>query len=225
MALRSITQRRRGVPKLIVRSHLNTAARELMLSKACHPWVLAFLFADLFHGQGWLEVPLCTNQLARRRVRLLLAVGACVYARGAQAPAPDLPSLSLRDAVRHLPLHQSAQGCEIRNLAGVPRRGCPWNEVPADWFHWSSVISVPWREQSSHINVCETRARDLALRARARQVNLHRQRFLHLMDSQVNLAAASKGRSASRKLAHVLRRSAAVLLACGLRDVNAFVTS
>ena len=107
---------------------------------------------------------------------------------------------------RYLLLQQSARGGEIRNLAGVPHRGCPWQEIPAERFTWDTVLSVPWREPS-RINICEARARDLAIRQRARQPRLHHQRFLHLMDSQVNLNVAAKGRSGSRRLSYVQRKS------------------
>jgi len=90
-------------------------------------------------------------------------------------------------------------------------------------IHWHVVLSVPWRDCHSHINVCEARARDLAVRLRARHRPLHHQRYLHLMDSQVNLNVAAKGRSGSWRVTHVQRRTAATLLAANLRDVNGFV--
>ena len=54
---------------------------------------------------------------------------------------------------------------------------------------------------------------------------MHRMKFLHLLDSQVNLANCSKGRTGSVRLQHILMNSNAVLLATGMRDINGFVRS
>ena len=53
----------------------------------------------------------------------------------------------------------------------------------------------------------------------------HGKKFLHVMDSQVNLAVAAKGRTSSNRLAHVVRKSSATSLATNMRDVNAFTRS
>ena len=126
---------------------------------------------------------------------------------------------------RFLLFHQSARGGEIRNLVGEPRRGCTWHEVPTSWFKWKTVLSVPWKTEDSHINVCEARARDLSVRLRARQVSRHSEQFLHFMGSQVNLAVAAKGRSGSVAISHVQRRTSAALLASNMRDINAYTAS
>ena len=60
---------------------------------------------------------------------------------------------------------------------------------------------------------------------RARKPKMQRKKFLHLLDSHVNLAQAAKGRTGSRRMAHVLRRTNATLLATGLRDVVGFTRS
>ena len=86
------------------------------------------------------------------------------------------------------------------------------------------MISVPWKSVN-HINVCEARARSLAQRWRAKDPRDHGKKFLHLMDSQVNLAVAAKGRTSSKRLAHVVRKSSATALATNMRDVNAFTRS
>ena len=77
----------------------------------------------------------------------------------------------------------------------------------AYWTHWEAILSVPWAA-GDHINLCEAMARDPAIR-------------LHLMDSQVNLNIAAKGRSRSWRLTHVQRRTAASFLDTGMRDINA----
>ena len=61
--------------------------------------------------------------------------------------------------------------------------------------------------------------------ARARCKVHHRTRYLHLLDSQVNLAGCSKGRTGSRRLQHILSNTNAVLLATGMRDISGYVRS
>ena len=97
--------------------------------------------------------------------------------------------------------------------------------MPAERFVWEELLSVPWIRTGDHINLCEERARNLAVRARARNPALHGQRFVHLMNSQVNLAQSSKGRCGSLRMSHIHRQTAATLLAGDLRDVNGYVRS
>ncbi len=164
------------------------------------------------------------DELAQARIRLVPTANASVLSNADQTWDGDPHELGLQDMARYLLLQQSARGGEISNLAGVPHRRCKWSEVPAQWFQWSTALSVPWR-QRAHINICEAMARHLSLRQRARQPSLHHQRFLHLMDSQVNSNVASKGRSGSRRMSHAQRKSSGVLLACNLRDVNGYTSS
>jgi hypothetical protein len=199
--------------------------RGCLLGNSYPPFLLAYLFGELFLELGWVEEGVNLEELVHRTVRLRPKPGACCCASEAAAWAGAKSSLGLRDMARYLLLHQSARGGEIRNLAAVPRRGSSWHEVPTQWFRWKTVVSIPWHCDDSHINVCEDRARDLSIRFRARRAELHGQRYLHFMDSQVNLAVAAKGRSGSRRLSHVQRRSSAALLAANLRDVNAFTAS
>ncbi len=100
-----------------------------------------------------------------------------------------------------------------------------WQEIPASWFRWRVVLSIPWRLSGDHINVCEARGRCLAVRLRARRWRLQRARYLHLLDSQVDLYQAARGRTGSLKMAHVLRKTGATLLATGLRDINGYTRS
>ncbi len=120
---------------------------------------------------------------------------------------------------------QTARGGEIKNILGAPHARGWWHEVPADWFQWEDIISIPWRHRSERIAVCEARARNLALRARARVPSLHQQRFVHLLDSQTNLAQVAKGRTGSQQMTHVHRQSAAVSLAAGFREVESYTRS
>ncbi len=197
--------------------------RGKLLGNAYHPWAMAFLLGELAAELGMVEQGVDVDELVTQRIRLLPTPGNSLLSEVDQSWDGVAEDFKLEDMVRLLLQQQSARGGEIRNLQGVPRRGCAWQEIPARWFLWETVLSVPWREPGSHINVCEARARDLAVRLRARHRPLHHQRYLHLMDSQVNLNVAAKGRSGSWRLTHVQRRTAATLLAANLRDVNGFV--
>ena len=128
-------------------------------------------------------------------------------------------------AVRHLLELQSARGGEIRVLTARSQRRSTWQETPQELFQWHTVVSVPWRQADTHINVCEARARQLSVRWRARQVSELGCRYLHLLDSQANLSAAAKGRTGSSRMRHVQLRTSATLLAARLRDVNGYTRS
>lgn len=71
----------------------------------------------------------------------------------------------------------------------------------------------------------ECRARQLAIRSRARQCHEHNKRHLHLLDSQVTLANTTKGRSGSFRQQHVLFRSHGTALAAHLRHVYSLCRS
>ena len=113
----------------------------------------------------------------------------------------------------------------MRAIAGPSQPRQIWQEVPAGWFQWETIISVPWRDADSHINVCESRARNLTLRWRARDARLHNLRFLNLLDSQVNLSTAARGRTSSHGLRHIDLRSNAVLLASHMREICGYTRS
>ena len=100
-----------------------------------------------------------------------------------------------------------------------------WQEIPGEWFVWEVVISVPFLDASRHINLCEAFARQLAVRWRARQVGQHGCRFMHLLDSHVNLTHAAKGRGSSLRMRHVELKTNATLLASRMRDINGYTRS
>ncbi len=84
---------------------------------------------------------------------------------------------------------------------------------------------MPFLRANRHINICEASARQLAVRWRARQVAQHGARFLHLLDSHVNLAHAAKGRGSSLRMRHVELKTNATLLASRMRDINGYTRS
>jgi hypothetical protein len=202
-------------------------ARECLLGNTYHPGVLAYLLAELFWSLGWLQSQVDISEIAAMRISLQPARRASAdshpgFQLNSSLAAPTVPSMS--EVVRFLLRLQTARGGEIRSMSGFPQRGGRYQEVPTDWFNWETVISVPWKLRDN-INVAEMRARGLAIRARARRPELHRQRFLHLMDSQVCLNQSAKGRTGSLRMGHGLRRASATLLACGLRDVQGYTRS
>ena len=74
-----------------------------------------------------------------------------------------------------------------------------------------------------HINVLELRGLLHTLLWRCRKVSFQGSRWLHLLDSQVALSVATKGRSSSKALNNVLRRLAALQLASNSYMLLAYV--
>ena len=185
--------------------------RGAQIGNCFSPAIVAIVVADLLWHIGWLEQPLDLNELVVERVRLLPVAERQPPGFPHALPSGATPEQLLMRLIRQLLTHQHARGGEIRvvNCHSQSRR--VWQEIPAEWFVWETVLSVPWRSEDSHINVCEARALN--------------QRFINLLDSQVNLAAVSKGRSASHRLRHVQLKTNAVLLAAHLRDVEGYTRS
>ena len=92
---------------------------------------------------------------------------------------------------------------------------------PGRW-KWRHVKSLKWKH-SEHINILEARMFLFTVKWRARAVHYHSRRFLHLLDSQVGVAVFTKGRSSSRSLNQVLRKTAAALVASDQYFLLAYV--
>ena len=198
-------------------------ARGKLLGNIYFPGHIAFLVGDCLYGLGLLEEPLDVTQLAHRRVRLQV-IGQDHGGYDQLDAASEGHEEAMMKMVRWLFLQQSYRG-DVRTLMGCPHVKQVWQEIPATWFRWRVALSIPWRLSGDHINVCEARGRCLAVRLRARRRRLQRARYLHLLDSQVNLYQAARGRTGSLKMAHVLRKTCATLLATGLRDINGYTRS
>jgi hypothetical protein len=121
--------------------------------------------------------------------------------------------------VQLLILNTSFKGADIKltNRDADPPSTFPRKPIPSKWFKWTTTGSWKFENKlgKEHINVLELRAFLHALKARLRLSSGLRTRFLHLLDSQVCLGVLAKGRSCSRKLSPVIRRTAALLLASG----------
>ena len=114
-------------------------------------------------------------------------------------------------------LHRRAthRGGEVRlPLARLGHPGLwPPKALAANWFKWE--IALAYKMVGEHINVLELRAYLAAVKWRLRKGDDVGRIFLHMMDSQVCIAAAAKGRSSSRALNRVLHRLNCLLLANG----------
>ena len=75
---------------------------------------------------------------------------------------------------------------------------------------------------AEHINVLELRAKLSAVKWRARKAANLGTKYVHLLDSQVNLGVLAKGRSSSQQLANVMEQICAVLLASRMIPVGGY---
>jgi hypothetical protein len=118
-------------------------------------------------------------------------------------------------------------GTDVRLDLGVPFRPKAWPRtgISTTLWNWRIIQGFPWHDTSEHINVLEMRAFMNCLKWRTRKPGFISMRFMHLLDSQVCTAILTKGRSSSRKNRCVLRRISALLLACHLFPIYAFVHS
>ena len=106
-------------------------------------------------------------------------------------------------------------------LFTVPSR-CPEGRstLTAGFGMWA-----PRTKQGSHINVLELLTIVHSFEWRARKAAYGDCRSLHLSDSQVSLAVATKGRSSSRALNRVLRRFCSLQLATGVHPLLCWIES
>ena len=85
-------------------------------------------------------------------------------------------------------------------------------------------MSYSWK-QSGHINQLEAIAVLALLKKLGRSKDNHLKRILLMVDNTTVLNILAKGRTSSSLLKPTLRRTAALLLACSLRLVLAWVKS
>ena len=103
------------------------------------------------------------------------------------------------------------------------RRAQPGRTEPGYW-HWKVAVSCPW-EHKCHINGLEGRAVLATFKWRVRKTKHLKQKFLHLIDSQVTMGVMTKRRSSSWMMHSVARKVAALELASGAHTVYGFVRS
>lgn len=85
--------------------------------------------------------------------------------------------------------------------------------VCSAWWDWRQVFRFRWGFDE-HINPLECRAILFSLLWQIRQGHGFSSRLFHLTDSYVCQSILSKGRTSSKAMQHVVRRIAALLLAC-----------
>ena len=110
------------------------------------------------------------------------------------------------------------RGSDVRIDVGEPfdLRSWPRRPIDVDRWKWRPVLQTKWKHPDN-ITLLETIAAHLALLWRSRFRNRLRSRFLHLIDNQATIAVLAKHRSRSHRLNQVVRKSAAILLAAGVR--------
>ena len=180
--------------------------RKLLLQDMPPVPLLGWLLGHLFFELGWSPRPLVLGYLWRGL-------------KGSQVAQDPLgPSMGSSDKELLLLLidkmvrSASYKGSDVRLITGESTRPARLSRqsFPANWLHWHTVAGVPTR--ADHINVLELRGYLMSLRWRSRSRQFLNKRFVHLLDSQVSIGVVSKGRSSSRKLLHLLRRIAAIML-------------
>ena len=148
-----------------------------------------------------------------------------------QLSTSEMRNDSLCSSVESLPTAEQARLLAQGHISGSDPRGSDvrldsgdllapksWPRKPIDagrWF-WKSVWSTQWRKED-HITLLECLAAHMALAWRLGHLKEIRHRFLHLIDNQSSLAVLAKHRSTSKALNRICRRSAALILATGVR--------
>lgn len=134
----------------------------------------------------------------------------------------DLPAYLVEQFLRRVEF----RGSDVRlDVGTIYRPDCfPRAAIDVSRWKWAVSQAYSWVHKE-HINILELRAYLQAVRWRCRRPGGHSVRFLHLLDSQVVLAVATKGRSSSRRLNNVLRKLSALLVANNLHPLLAWVES
>ena len=104
------------------------------------------------------------------------------------------------------------------------RKLWPRLSIETKFWRWQIRQSYPFRKEQP-INVLELRALLNYLRFRRKKQHKLCTRILIILDSQVAVSVASKGRSSSLQLNAVLQRIAALCLACRFQIVYAWCRS
>ncbi|CAE7232958.1 unnamed protein product, partial [Symbiodinium sp. CCMP2592] len=195
------------------------------------------------HAQGELLaavalLPQCDIDLRARAAPLVLATDASNEAEaGAMCAVPE-------EAAQEMYRHTLAKGLWNKLLSPIAAYSrskgdlAAQDELPGIGDGYSShplwvelATSQPFVPFGSiarvrhkrHINIGEMRA---AIRAEERLARLYQDiRYVHLQDSQVSLAAMTKGRSSSDSLNRELQRSLGVYISAGLRPGYGYLES
>ena len=119
-------------------------------------------------------------------------------------------------------LATSIRGTDVRLwLANLENHEMPY---PAKRWFWKEVMSYAWK-RADHINVLEVNAFVTMQKRRARDPSKRGTRYLSIVDSMVTRGAVAKGRSPSKAINHLLRKSAALNLAADTYPVVVWTIS
>ena len=139
----------------------------------------------------------------------------------------SLETLHSQASLPHLFLRRAEyRGSDVRLDTGMllrPERAPRITINPHLWV-WSSKLAWRW-QHPAHINLLEMRACLRSFMWRSRSKRFYKARIMHLLDSQVCLAVLVKGRSSSVQLNALLRRFAALVLACDVLPLFAYIKS
>eukprot|EP00435_Cladocopium_sp_Y103_P014735 s3102_g3.t1 len=108
----------------------------------------------------------------------------------------------------------SYRGTDIRAYVTLDDEDTGRQEIPypALRWRWRTLMSFPW-DREAHINELELATVVALVKHRARSSTCFHRRWMLIIDSMVTRGALAKGRSPSRRLNRLLRRTSAVQLA------------
>jgi hypothetical protein len=116
--------------------------------------------------------------------------------------------------LRKLLTMASYRGTDIRAYVNVEDDEVSRHEIPypALSWRWKTLMAFAW-DREAHINELELATVVALIKHRGRSSATFRKRWMLIVDYMVTRGALAKGRSPSRRLNRLLRRSAASLLA------------
>lgn len=118
------------------------------------------------------------------------------------------------------------RGSDVHVDSGTPFRPdrLPREGIDPRQWKWKTIKGWKWSFED-HINVLEMHALYQTVVWRMKTDRLWGRRFVHLVDSQVVLGVATKGRTSSRKLENILRKYNLLLLAVHTYPILGWVIS
>ena len=141
-------------------------------------------------------------------------------------PTSKLSMSAEESLVRRFLHHLTYRGSDVHVDTGTPFRPDKLPREGIDPRQWDWKIIKGWKWSfEDHINVLEMAALYQSLVWRMRSKRLFRKRFVHLVDSQVVLGIATKGRTSSKKLDGTLRKYNLLLLAAHSYPILGWVAS
>ena len=192
----------------------------------------AWLLSQLFYQEGYIgymsprEVQQRCNPLEAYKYRPISGFAE-------MPPEMPIPESSGSKELEETLVNRISDGCvykgsDVAILPGgeMKPKVYPRMSVPPKWWKWKTIVKSKLVNTfgAEHINVLELRAYLSMLRWRTRRGQKFT-RFLHLKDSQVNLAILAKGRTSAVRLAPVLEKASALTLRARLFPVGGYCST